>query len=126
MAWRSRFFEYRPFRSLIKSYFQQGGKWTAAPKPEMADALYVDEETWKVMNSERQILCLRNLMRTLHVLLFHPANMSNVVLQLYTAVAEAERNSSSCLRHVYTPNKRKRVGSISSKNDSRSLYKKKN
>ncbi|CAM9481082.1 unnamed protein product, partial [Choristocarpus tenellus] len=47
MAWRSRFFEYRPFRSLIKSYFQQGGGWTAAPKPEMSDELYVPEEFWK-------------------------------------------------------------------------------
>ncbi|CAN0441490.1 unnamed protein product, partial [Ectocarpus sp. 12 AP-2014] len=40
MAWRSRFFEYRPFRSLIKDYFRQGGGWTAAPKPEMSDDLY--------------------------------------------------------------------------------------
>lgn len=48
MAWRSRFFEYRPFRSLVKSYFQQGGMWTAAPKPEMSDDLFVSEEQWKV------------------------------------------------------------------------------
>ncbi len=48
MAWRSRFFEYRPFRSLIKSYFHEGGGWTAAPKPEMSDALYVPENKWQV------------------------------------------------------------------------------
>lgn len=48
MAWRSRFFEYRPFRSLIKNYFQEGGGWTAAPKPEMSDALYVPEDKWEV------------------------------------------------------------------------------
>ncbi len=40
MAWRSRFFEYRAYRSLIKEYFDAGAKWTAAPKPTMADALY--------------------------------------------------------------------------------------
>ena len=40
MAWRSRFFEYRAFRPLIKDYFNQGAKWTAAPKPLMADELY--------------------------------------------------------------------------------------
>lgn len=51
MAWRSRFFEYRPFRSLIKHYFQQGGGWTAAPKPEMSDALYVSEDEWQVTAS---------------------------------------------------------------------------
>ena len=40
MAWRSRFFEYRAYRSLIKEYFNQGAKWTAAPKPQMSDELY--------------------------------------------------------------------------------------
>ena len=40
MAWRSRFFEYRAFRTLIKEYFEKGAKWTAAPKPLMSDELY--------------------------------------------------------------------------------------
>uniref|UniRef100_A0A6I8P7C5 Glycine amidinotransferase n=1 Tax=Ornithorhynchus anatinus TaxID=9258 RepID=A0A6I8P7C5_ORNAN len=40
MAWRSRFFEYRAYRSIIKDYFHRGAKWTAAPKPTMADELY--------------------------------------------------------------------------------------
>jgi glycine amidinotransferase len=44
MAWRSRFFEYRAFRELVKEYFHRGAKWTAAPKPEMCDALY--REDW--------------------------------------------------------------------------------
>jgi len=43
MAWRSRFFEYRAFRGLIKDYFHNGAKWTAAPKPMMSDELYVEE-----------------------------------------------------------------------------------
>jgi len=47
MAWRSRFFEYRPFRKLIKEYFHQGAKWTAAPKPLMSDELYVPEDKFK-------------------------------------------------------------------------------
>jgi len=46
MAWRSRFFEYRPFRPLIKEYFEQGAKWTAAPKPEMSDELYLTESEY--------------------------------------------------------------------------------
>lgn len=40
MAWRSRFFEYRAYRPLIKDYFRRGAKWTTAPKPTMADELY--------------------------------------------------------------------------------------
>ena len=40
MTWRSRFFEYRAFRKLVKDYWRRGAKWTAAPKPECSDALY--------------------------------------------------------------------------------------
>ena len=40
MAWRSRFFEYRAYRPLIKEYFSQGAKWTVAPKPSMSDEMY--------------------------------------------------------------------------------------
>ena len=40
MAWRSRFFEYRAYRSLLKEYLQRGAKWTTAPKPLMSDELY--------------------------------------------------------------------------------------
>ena len=40
MAWRSRYFEYCAYRSLIKEYFMGGAKWTAAPKPQMSEELY--------------------------------------------------------------------------------------
>lgn len=40
MAWRARYFEYRAYRPLIKEYFKQGAKWTAAPKPQMSNELY--------------------------------------------------------------------------------------
>lgn len=40
MAWRSRFFEYRAYRNLMKEYFTKGAKWTTAPKPIMGDELY--------------------------------------------------------------------------------------
>eukprot|EP00063_Salmo_salar_P067757 XP_014042592.1 PREDICTED: glycine amidinotransferase, mitochondrial-like [Salmo salar] len=40
MAWRSRFFEYRAYRPLIKEYFRKGAKWTTPPKPTMSDELY--------------------------------------------------------------------------------------
>ncbi|HEY2070337.1 MAG TPA: serine/threonine protein kinase [Rhizomicrobium sp.] len=40
MAQRGRYFEFRAYRSLIKQYFREGARWTAAPKPLMTDALY--------------------------------------------------------------------------------------
>jgi glycine amidinotransferase len=40
MAWRSRYFETLAFRGLIREYFAAGARWTAAPKPELADAFY--------------------------------------------------------------------------------------
>ena len=40
MAWRSRFFEYRAYRKMIKDYFHQGAKWATPPKPQMSDELY--------------------------------------------------------------------------------------
>lgn len=43
MAWRSRFFEYRAYRPLIKEYFKHGAKWITAPKPLMANDLYDNE-----------------------------------------------------------------------------------
>lgn len=42
-AWRSRYFELFAYRSLLKHYFRNGAKWTSAPKPELADDLYVHD-----------------------------------------------------------------------------------
>ncbi|MGN7611420.1 amidinotransferase [Magnetococcales bacterium HHB-1] len=39
-AWRSRYFETRAYRRLIKEYFAQGARWTAAPKPELKDNFF--------------------------------------------------------------------------------------
>ncbi len=40
MSWRSRYFEFLAYRDLIKDYFKQGARWTAAPKPQLTDELY--------------------------------------------------------------------------------------
>ena len=52
MAWRSRFFEYRAYRPLIKEYFHRGAKWTTAPKPLMSDELF--DYSYPVDNKEEQ------------------------------------------------------------------------
>ena len=40
MAWRNRYFETMPYRTLMKEYFERGGRWTSAPKPQLSDELY--------------------------------------------------------------------------------------
>ena len=45
MAWRSRYLEGHAYRSLFKEYSAKGAKWTAAPRPELRDALYNHDYT---------------------------------------------------------------------------------
>jgi len=40
MSWRNRYFERHAYYSLFKEYFDQGAKWTSAPKPPLRDSLY--------------------------------------------------------------------------------------
>lgn len=39
-CWRSRYFESYAYRRLFKEYFLAGARWTAAPRPELPDALF--------------------------------------------------------------------------------------
>eukprot|EP00118_Oscarella_pearsei_P021023 m.233683 g.233683 ORF g.233683 m.233683 type:complete len:389 (+) comp40095_c0_seq6:904-2070(+) len=55
MAWRSRFFEYRAYRPIIKDYFQRGARWTTAPKPTMANALYDLDYPIKSVEDRRRL-----------------------------------------------------------------------
>lgn len=40
MSWRSRYFEIRAYRPLLREYFERGARWTAAPKPQLLDSFY--------------------------------------------------------------------------------------
>ncbi|MGV9881466.1 amidinotransferase [Streptomyces sp. NPDC003006] len=40
MAWPCRYFETHSYRELFKDYFRRGARWTAAPRPQLTDALY--------------------------------------------------------------------------------------
>lgn len=40
MPWRSRYFEIHAYRPLLTHYFREGARWSAAPKPRLADDLY--------------------------------------------------------------------------------------
>lgn len=39
MAWPCRYFETHSYRALLKDYFRRGARGTAAPKPQLTDAL---------------------------------------------------------------------------------------
>lgn len=58
MSWRSRYFESRAYRSLIKEYFQRGARWTAAPRPQLGDATYsvVSEDLGYDLGSGRTVI----------------------------------------------------------------------
>jgi glycine amidinotransferase len=43
MAQRSRYFETRAYRGLIKEYFRAGAAWVTAPRPQLPDRLYASE-----------------------------------------------------------------------------------
>lgn len=40
MSWRCRYFEVHAYYSLLKEYFDNGARWTSAPKPPLRDSLY--------------------------------------------------------------------------------------
>ena len=52
MAWRSRYFEAAAYRPLLKEYFAQGARWSAAPRPQLLDALY-DERFAEPVSGEK-------------------------------------------------------------------------
>jgi glycine amidinotransferase len=43
MSWRCRYHEVDAYRPLLRSYFRAGARWTAAPRPQLADELYDPE-----------------------------------------------------------------------------------
>ncbi|THA75799.1 amidinotransferase [Streptomyces sp. A0592] len=40
MAWPCRYFETHSYRPILKDYFRRGGRWTAAPRPQLTDELF--------------------------------------------------------------------------------------
>ncbi|MBW5486843.1 amidinotransferase [Streptomyces bambusae] len=40
MAWPCRYYESHSYRTLLKDYFRRGARWTAAPRPQLTDALF--------------------------------------------------------------------------------------
>ncbi|EPO7629472.1 TPA: amidinotransferase [Citrobacter freundii] len=43
LAWRSRYFEAAAYKPLMKEYFRQGARWSAAPKPQLTDEQFDPE-----------------------------------------------------------------------------------
>jgi glycine amidinotransferase len=80
MGWRSRYFEFRPYRKLIKEYFERGCRWTAAPKAMMADSLYeagyVRGAGW-VLTEEEPVFDAADIARVGRDLFFQRSHVSN-------------------------------------------------
>ncbi|KAG8440552.1 hypothetical protein GDO86_006335 [Hymenochirus boettgeri] len=64
MAWRSRFFEYRAYRPLIKDYFRRGAKWTTAPKPTMANELYDQDYPIRTVEDRHKLAAMGKFVTT--------------------------------------------------------------
>jgi glycine amidinotransferase len=57
MAWPCRYFETHSYRAILKDYFRRGARWTAAPRPQLTDALFeADFRTPEVGEPMRYIL----------------------------------------------------------------------
>uniref|UniRef100_A0A6Q2YPM0 Glycine amidinotransferase n=2 Tax=Esox lucius TaxID=8010 RepID=A0A6Q2YPM0_ESOLU len=74
MAWRSRFFEYRAYRPLIKEYFRKGAKWTTAPKPTMADKLYDQDYPIRTVEDRHKLAAQGKFVTTEHEPCFDAAD----------------------------------------------------
>eukprot|EP00795_Rhopilema_esculentum_P000231 gene231-9870_t len=74
MAWRSRFFEYRAYRRLVKEYFNAGAKWTTAPKPTMADELYDLGYPMKSVQERHKLAAMGRFVTTEHEPCFDAAD----------------------------------------------------
>jgi glycine amidinotransferase len=61
MSWRSRFFEYRPYRTILNDYFRRDPhfRWEAAPRPLMTDNLY--EHGLPKLSSQRKETAAQHL-----------------------------------------------------------------
>ena len=56
MSWRSRYFEYRSYRTLMKDYFSQGARWSTCPKPLMSDELYDQEYPFTDLEARKKLV----------------------------------------------------------------------
>jgi len=74
MAWRSRFFEYRSYRSLMKEYFAGGAMWTTAPKPLMGDDLYDQNYPIENVNDRHRLAAQGRFVTTEHEPCFDAAD----------------------------------------------------
>ncbi|MFD3721922.1 amidinotransferase [Streptomyces sp. NPDC058674] len=45
MAWPCRYFETHSYRPILKDYFRRGARWSAAPRPQLTDELFVPDFT---------------------------------------------------------------------------------
>jgi len=85
MAWRSRYFEAFPYRKLFRHYFDNGAKWTSAPKPILEDTLFKENfvapekgETAYVINESEIVFDAADFMRCGKDIFCQLSNVTNL------------------------------------------------
>jgi glycine amidinotransferase len=80
MSFRSRYFEVFGYRALLKEYFREGAKWTAAPKPLMSDELYQPFERGHgyVTSEHEPVFDAADFARMGKDIFAHRSNMTNL------------------------------------------------
>ncbi|CAN5312798.1 amidinotransferase [soil metagenome] len=80
MGWRSRYFEFRAYRKLVMEYFEQGARWTSAPKAMLSDRSYnpaYDKRTERVLTEEEPVFDAADISRFGRDLFFQRSHVSN-------------------------------------------------
>ena len=85
MSWRCRYHERQTYYPLFREYFEQGAKWTSAPKPPLLDSLYdnqyrvpgEDEEMRYVINESEVVFDAADFVRCGRDLFVIRSNVTN-------------------------------------------------
>ncbi|XP_028402369.1 glycine amidinotransferase, mitochondrial-like [Dendronephthya gigantea] len=92
MCWRSRFFEYRAYRSLMKEYFHAGATWTVAPKALMEDALYDEDYPITSAEDRKRLAAEGKFVTTEHDICFDAADFMRCGTDVFAQRSQVTNN----------------------------------
>ncbi|KAI0230063.1 Glycine amidinotransferase, mitochondrial [Lamellibrachia satsuma] len=93
MAWRSRYFETRPYKKLLHEYFTRGAKWTVAPKPTMTDALYEKDYPHDDYEKKRELCLQGKFLLTEAELCFDAADIFRCGRDIFIQISQVTNHS---------------------------------
>lgn len=92
MCWRSRFFEFRAYRDLMKEYFHAGATWTAAPKGLMTDDLYNEDYPIKSIEDRHALAKKGKFVTTEHDICFDAADFIRCGRDIFVQRSQVTNN----------------------------------